>query len=208
MEASEEPLRRKVILLHALTGLSPDCLGGLGRQQEVDAESAPKLEMGPIVEGIAKSVRDGGCPSIEFLTISGVSGDVAFGDAIGSHCPPLIMVVPEPDIGGILPTMVFANLARGKVSVVVENRLLRCGLMVEMTRRLASEEKILIEIIGHCSSEDDKSSGKTQGKAAGAGHFDRSLWVTYRQSVSVLKTWFELNEASVMRFPVKNADSA
>ena len=52
--------------------------------------------MSPIVEGIAKRVGYCFGPGLKLFLGRGVAGDVGFGDAVGPHRAPFVVVVPEP----------------------------------------------------------------------------------------------------------------
>ena len=93
--------------------------------------------MGLIIEGVAQSLRDRRCPSIEFLAITRLSSDVALWDAIRAHRSPFIVIVVKPDLGDVFPTVIIPNLVRGKVSVIVEDGLFGRDFVIEMAGSLS-----------------------------------------------------------------------
>ena len=74
----------------------PDALSGVGAEQAVgDAEVAFEFQVGPVVKRIAEQVGHSGGEFLELFEIGGVSGAVAFINAIGSHGPPFVVVAAE-----------------------------------------------------------------------------------------------------------------
>ncbi len=79
-------------------GALPDGRRGGFVEQVGDSEIALQLEMSPMIKGIAQGVGNGAGPSQEFFVRGGITGDVSFGDAIGTHGTPLVVVAFEPDL--------------------------------------------------------------------------------------------------------------
>ena len=152
IELLQKALRGEVGVLQTLVGTVPDLVCGLGREESFDAESAAEFEMSPVVEWVTQSIGDGGGPSVELFAVARVTGDVAFGNAVGTHCPPLVVIVLEPDLGDVFPAVIVMYLVGREVGMIVEDRLFGRGLVVEVACGFVTEKKVVVEI-GHDARE-------------------------------------------------------
>ena len=66
-EPLEDIPRRQIVRLKLLVRALPNRLRGLFVEQLVDVEVALKFQVGPMIEGIAQSVRNRPCPGKEFF---------------------------------------------------------------------------------------------------------------------------------------------
>jgi len=143
----------------------PDRLGGIGREDLVDAEVAAQFEMGPVEQGIAQRVRDGVGPGEKLLFRIAVAGDQFFGHAVGTHGAPLVMVGAEPEIGDGLPALVVGDFLRRQVAVVVDDRQSGGNLVVEGLPGLGVQQEMLVEI-----GSAHARGFRTKGQASKALH--------------------------------------
>ena len=120
-------------------------------QHFADYDIAMELEMRPVINRIAQRVRDGARPCQELFVRRRISGDVSFGYAVGAHGAPLVVIAFEPDLGKIGEAAVFGDVFRGKMAVVVEDRLRRGVIVIESPGDVGGEQKIFAEESGHGS---------------------------------------------------------
>ena len=102
--------------------------------------------MSPVVEGVAKAVRNGLGPGTKFFFWRSASGDVGFWDSIGSHSPPLVVVMTKPEIGYVFPALVSGHLLWREMSVIVDNRKIFRRIVKKLARCLREEKEIVIKI--------------------------------------------------------------
>src|ERR1700722_7691757 len=98
--------------------------------------------MRPVIERIAQSVGDGSRPCHKLVVGIGFAGAVVLGDAVGSHGSPLVVIAFQPDLAKVAELPVVRNVLRGKMAVVVQDRLPGRGIMIEPPARLSLEKKM------------------------------------------------------------------
>ena len=94
---------------------------------------------------IAQRLRHGSRPRQELVVGAGIASDVFFRDAVGAHGPPFIVVPFEPDFEQIGEPAVFGNVFGWKVAMIIEDRLRVRVLVIESSRDLVREQKIVVE---------------------------------------------------------------
>ncbi len=145
-ESAEKSPGGEVGFAEAFVGAVPDLFSGIGAQEGLDAEAAAEFEVGPIVEGIAEGPGDRFGVGLEFFAGGGVTGDVGFGDAIGPHGAPFVVVVSEPDFGDVVPALVVGHLLGRKMGVVIDDGLI-CRVLVEKSLcGVGEEEEVVVEV--------------------------------------------------------------
>ena len=105
-------------------------------QQLRNSEVALQLEMRPVVQRIAQRVRNGSRPGQKLLVGRSVPGNVFFRHAVRAHRPPFIVVSLKPDLVKIGESPVLSNVSRGKMAVIIENRLRSGKLVIEVPCRI------------------------------------------------------------------------
>src|ERR1700722_5349095 len=98
--------------------------------------------MRPVIQRIAQSVRDGLRPCEKPVKGIGIAGAVALCHSIGSHGSPLVVIAFEPDLVEIAELPVIRNVLRGKMAVVIKDRLHGRILVIEEAGELALQYKI------------------------------------------------------------------
>ena len=81
---------------------------------------------------------------IELVARVGVAGDQAFLDPGPAHQPPFVVIMAKPERAKLVPALVLGDLGRGQVVVVVENRLVCRVLVIQPTRRLIVQQKLVV----------------------------------------------------------------
>lgn len=127
----------------------PDCLGGVRSKQPIDIEVAFKLQMGPVVEGIADKIRHGLRPFEEFLLVGCFSCDKVFLDAIGAHGPPLVMFPAKPDLGDIAETFVPGDFTGIQMAVVIDDGKMFSIFVVQNPGRFVLQQEIIMDEMDH-----------------------------------------------------------
>ena len=131
--------------MELLVGSIPNCRRRTFVQQFVDAEVAFQFEMRPVIERIAERVRDGTRPREEFIARIGGASDVRFGNAVGTHRAPLVMVAFKPRFEKIVEAAIGGDVGGRKMRVIVEDWL-GCGVgIVEATRRFGLQEEVVVD---------------------------------------------------------------
>ena len=97
-----------------------------------------------MIERIAQGVRNSGSPGCELFVGLGFACAEAFGDAVGAHGAPFVVVAFEPDFEKILELAIGGDVFRRKVAVVIENRLGRGETVIKTASRFGVEEKIFV----------------------------------------------------------------
>lgn len=87
--------------------------------------------MGPVKERVADRVWNGRGPGVKLLAVAGVAGTQALSHTVGAHRTPFIVVTLQPDVIQVFETVIFGNLLRRQVAVVVENRLVFGIVMIQ-----------------------------------------------------------------------------
>ena len=128
----------------------PERVRGLDADRCVDGEVAAQLKVAPVVEGVADAQRQHRAKAAELLLIRRAAGDEVLGNARGAHKAPFIVVAAEPELGHVAEPPVLRDLRRWQVAMVVDDRLRRRVLVVELARGRRLEQKILVhERLGH-----------------------------------------------------------
>ena len=112
----------------------------------VDPEVTAQLEVRPVVERVAQRLRDGARVRHELVVVARVlERDQVFGNPIGPHCAPLVVVASKPDLVEVLEPAVGGDLVRWQVAMVVENGLAGGMLEIESARPSGREQEIVGE---------------------------------------------------------------
>ena len=144
-EFFEQALGREIRGGELRVGFLPNFRGGLLAQQIRDAEIPFQFEVRPMIQRVAECVRNRFGPGFEFLLRRGVAGDEFFGDAVGAHRPPFVMVAFQPDFKEVFELAVFGNVFRRQMAVIIKNRLV-CGVfMVKPARAFGAQQKIFVD---------------------------------------------------------------
>ena len=69
-------------------------------------------QMSPMVQWIAKGLRNRFGPFQKFLPIRGIACAISFGHARRAHRPPFVVIAGEPNPCQIFEAMIFGNLSR------------------------------------------------------------------------------------------------
>ena len=99
--------------------------------------------MGPVPKRIPQEPRHRAGKGEELFVRLRTARDVGFRDSIRSHCPPLVVIPSQPNLGQVRPLLVLRNLFRRKVAVIIVNRLFRCGV-VKPASRFCRKEKVVL----------------------------------------------------------------
>ena len=136
---------------HRLFGESPvalivDFLRGRFVELLGNAEIVLKLEIRPVIEGIADEFRKRRRPRLERLIRIGKSrprNGILLKTA-GSHLAPFVMIASEPYLGNRLVPAVFGDVFRVDVAMIVDDRHLRGILVIQLFGRCRLQKKILV----------------------------------------------------------------
>src|SRR5882762_9691778 len=101
--------------------------------------------MGPVIERIAQRVWHGGRPGLELGKGIGIPRAEFFGNPIGPHRPPLVMIAFEPYLKQVLELPIFRNVPWREMAMVIENRLLLRELMIQAPGDAALQKKLVVD---------------------------------------------------------------
>ena len=134
----------EIVLLQAFVGVSPDGGGGSLVQQFVDPEVALQFEMSPVVKGIANATCYGGSPRQELLIGTGISRAETFGDTVGAHGPPFVVIAFQPDFHQIVKAAVAGNVVGWDVAVIVHNGQPGGVFVIQMFGGFVAQKEVIM----------------------------------------------------------------
>src|ERR1700690_1301705 len=114
--------------------------------------------MRPVIERIAERLRHGGSPGFELLERAGVTRAKTLGHAVGAQGAPFVMIAFQPDFKKVLEPAVGRDVARRKVAMIIENRLVFGVMMVKLPGRPGAQQKIFVDE-GHRGRAASTSGG-------------------------------------------------
>ena len=129
----------------------PNLVGRFGIEQRVNAEVEFQLEVSPVVERVPQRVRNRLRPRVELLAVGGVARHKTFVDAVGTHCPPFVVVAREPNLRNIVELPIFSNLLRNQMRMIIDNRLIFCEVVIEFLRCFRLQQEIISNESFHIS---------------------------------------------------------
>ena len=110
----------KLVILEEFRTAIEDLVGAVAVEQDI---TYPKrffqLQVGPVVEWISECAWYGGCPGLELFSIGGISGDIVLVDAVGSHCPPLIVIAVKPDGGQVVEFFIVGDFPHRQEAEII-----------------------------------------------------------------------------------------
>ena len=139
---NERTRRPRRALQLGVRGL-PDHVRGLAAEQLIDPEEALQLQMRPVIDRVADQAGHNLGKAVELVAEARAAGDVFLRHRIGTHHAPLVVVPCEPGLADIGKLLVFVNLRRIQVAVIVEDRHFFRVLMVQPARSLGREQEVL-----------------------------------------------------------------
>jgi hypothetical protein len=128
-------------------GALPDRLRGALIEEVVNPEIPFQLQVRTVIERIAQQERNGTSPGEEFFIRLGVTGHMRFGNSVGAHDSPFVVVAFETSLKQILEAAVLRDIGRRKVRVVIQNGLLRSVAVIKLLRRLAMQQEVIVDEI-------------------------------------------------------------
>src|SRR5208283_6105864 len=100
--------------------------------------------MGPMVERIAEAMGDGGSPGKEFVVRGSVSSAKGFGDTVGAHGAPLVVIAFEPDLEEVAELAIGGDVRGGKMRMEIEDGERSGKFVVEMAGGGSVEEEVVV----------------------------------------------------------------
>ena len=145
VHALDQPARGPARLGEQAVGLGPDGGGGGFVEQGLDVEIAAQFEVGPMEERVAQSVGHGGGPGLELLAGRAfLAGDEPLRHAVGPHGAPFVMVAFQPGFVQVFEAAVFRQVARGKMTMIINDRLGRGRAVEKLAGDRVGEQKVLV----------------------------------------------------------------
>ena len=122
----------------------PDFLGGVARKENVVySEEAGKLQVAPVVHGVAEHVGHCLGEFLEFFPVGRVARAVFFLRAVAAHETPFVVVAAQPHLGDVVPVFVFGNLLGVEMAVEVDKGKPLGEFVVQFARILVLQKKIV-----------------------------------------------------------------
>jgi len=127
-----------------------ECLArGRRREGLVNPERASQLHVRPVIERVAKRVRDRPRPRLELLPVGGIPGAEPLGHAVRPHRPPLVVIALEPDLRDRAESMVGRHLLRREMAVEIDDGQLLGHAMIQVGRHIVLEQKVGVQEWSH-----------------------------------------------------------
>ena len=161
VELLQDAVRGQLVRVEPFVRRLPDRRRRLLVEQLVDAEVAPQLEMGPVIERIAQALRHGRGPRQELLVRRGVAGAEALRHPVGPHRAPFVVIALEPDLEQVREPPVAGDVSRRQMAVIIENRLPGRILVIQPARRaLCSRKSSVMKGMGRYFKRDAPASAR------------------------------------------------
>src|SRR5438067_2734499 len=155
----EIPIRE--LIIRALPNLFRSALV----EQLVYAEVSLEFKVRPVIQRISECVRDGARPRQEFLIRVCIASAVPLRHTVSAHGAPLVVIALEPNLCEIAKAMVISDVLRGKMAVIIEDRLFGRKLPVKATRRFGSEKKVFGDEFHKCDPSPSRLSRRAGFRA-------------------------------------------
>jgi len=126
-------------------GTAPDSLRRCFVQQVVNPEKPQEFEVRPVVKRVAKRMGHRPGKGKELLVGRRIAGTKFFGDAVGAHGAPLVVVACQPNLRKVVKPPVLRDVGGGQVAVVIVNRLLLGVIVVEALGGVGVEEEVVVD---------------------------------------------------------------
>jgi len=101
--------------------------------------------MCPVIERVAQAFGHGLSPALELLAVIGIAGAVTLVDPVAAHRTPLVVVALEPDLGEVAETPILGDHVGRQMAVVVDDRLRRGVLVIELAGQIGLEQEIRVD---------------------------------------------------------------
>ena len=144
VHVAEEFLGAHIVLCELFAGLGPYLVGGLGRHRFVDAEAPLQVQMEPLVDGVARHLRDDFSERGPLLAVGGVARYQFLVDASFSHHRPDVVVGRALDRPDVVPAVVLDDLDNVRVGVRVDDRSV-LDAVVQVPCRRRFEQIVVVE---------------------------------------------------------------
>ena len=102
-----------------------------------------------MVQRVTDCVRNRGGPGVKLLAIGRIAGTQALSDAVSTHRTPLVVVTLQPDVIQVIKTVVFRDLLRWQMTVVVEDWLVFGVIMIQTAGKFGVQQEIFSHKRGH-----------------------------------------------------------
>jgi hypothetical protein len=123
----------------------PDFGSGTFIEKFINAEIALQFEMSPMVERIAEAVRNSGSPSEKFVVKGSVTGAEGFGDTVGPHGAPLVVIAFEPDLEEVAELAIGGDVRGGKMRMEIEDGERSGKFVIEVAGGGSVEEEVVVD---------------------------------------------------------------
>src|SRR5689334_10720993 len=110
MELADNAVRAQSIRREQRIGTIPNAFRAALIQQFLNSEVTLQLEVGPVIERVAERLRHSLRPRKKFLPGLGVPGTVTFGDSVGPHRTPFVVIAIQPDLEEVAELAVFGDV--------------------------------------------------------------------------------------------------
>ena len=134
-----------------LVALIIDLPGRLRREELRDTEGGLQFQMRPVIQRVPEGIRDGLSPFLKFLPVRRLRTRTIFlRHAIGTHGTPFIMVPAEPELRNALEMVIGGNHLGDEVAMVIDNRHLRCVIMIQILCGSCIKQEVFVHELFHC----------------------------------------------------------
>ena len=98
-----------------------------------------------MIERVSHGVGHGFRPFLKLLPTAAASCDVVFSDSVAPESAPFVVVTSEPDLSNVGEPVVFGDLLRHQMTMVVYNRLFFSTFVIKFAGISVPEKKIFVD---------------------------------------------------------------
>ena len=140
-----EPAGGIALFLQLRVGQFPDFPGCLPVQDAFITEEPAKLQVAPVIQGIADSLSQHLRVLFKLFPVRGIAGDILFRHPCGPHQAPFIVVSAQPHLGDVFIPDILPDFLRAQMAVIIDDRHSLRRFMIKLFRRFRIQQKIPVQ---------------------------------------------------------------
>ncbi len=119
--------------------------GSFPVQDPLIAEEAPKLQVTPVMQGIADRFSQNLSVFLKLFPVRGIAGNIFLRHSRRPHQTPLIVIAAQPHLGDIFVPDILPDFLRAQMAVVINDRHPLRRFVVKLFRRFRVQQKIFVQ---------------------------------------------------------------
>ena len=149
IHAFHDGLRTKLRCSELCRTFIVNLTGSLRVQHLINTKDTAQFQVCPVIERIAHCMFKRICPFLKLLIRRFVTRDIFFWNTVGTHRTPFVVIAAQPNLCQVGELIIFGNLLRNQMTMIVNDRHLCSVLMIELLRRLRLQKEIGIKKCFH-----------------------------------------------------------